>query len=480
VTPARPKTTFGIAVLWLCAGAAAMSLLAACGSARAQPPAAAAYQVYALRHKSAADVEKVLSEMLAGMGDSTHIVADVKANQILLRGPEKAQQAARQLIQSMDRPPAGPAAEAKPLVKSYRCAEGRQAEVLARLRSAYAQRSDVRAAIDPQTGALLVLGPPAVHAEILPWIPAPAELSVPRQLNPAPDAGPSEQFLVLTNTRVGDVEITLQELFRERLIPLFERRLGYVEYRYAGARGQHVDLGFDRQRNGVTILGSGPAAAQWLRLIRSLDVPPQSEDQATEVVPLYYANPLKVQEAVEAYRRGAGGTEPRSGGPRGRRLSPQGNPQGRVFDHGLVEQVSYLFQARGEGAGGQPAADGAAPPNAGPPKAGPPAPGEKPPAAPEEDRLRRLREMGLDVEIETLPDLDAIIIRGRKRDVEEIKRIIQEIERLSAETEPVIEVYFLRQVQGEALSTIIRQVQADVLAGRQGPSSRWASPMPCC
>ena len=56
----------------------------------------------------------------------------------------------------------------------------------------------------------------------------------------------------------------------------------------------------------------------------------------------------------------------------------------------------------------------------------------------------------MDVNVETLPDLDIVILRGRDRDVEELARIIEELERLSAEAEPEIEVYPLRHVRGTA------------------------------
>jgi type II secretion system protein D len=457
----------------------------ACGVAGAgEPPggATAEYQVYSLRHKSAADVEKLLTDMLAGMGSAVHVVADVKANQILVRGAENVQQSARQLIESIDAPPAGLAAEAKPTVKSYLCAEGRQSEVLSWLRSAYAQRSDVRAAIDPQTGALVVLAPPAVQAEIAPRIPAPD--AVRRDFPPTAETGSSGQFVALIHVRAGDVETTLRELFRERLIPVAGPRPGDAQYQFAGPRGGRVALGFDRQRNGVSIHGSGPAAMQWVRLIQNLDVPPQTEDHSTQVVPLYHASPLKVQEAVEAYRNGSRGAEPRDG-PRDTRPTPRPDQQGAGFERSGVEPVSYLSGRPLDGAGEARVADMAssapaiaapAPVSLPPAPAGlPPAPGAPPPAveprpaAPaEQGALRRIREMGLDVEIETLPELDAIIIRGRKRDVDEVKRIIQEIERLSTETEPAIDVYPLRYVEGQALAELIRQVQADVLTSRQG------------
>ena len=80
-------------------------LLAACPAVRAESESAE-YQVYPLKYKAAAEVEKILGDMLANSGPAVHLVADAKANQILLRGPEKAQQIARahRLDRSTSRP----------------------------------------------------------------------------------------------------------------------------------------------------------------------------------------------------------------------------------------------------------------------------------------------------------------------------------------------------------------------------------------
>ena len=81
---------------------------------------------------------------------------------------------------------------------------------------------------------------------------------------------------------------------------------------------------------------------------------------------------------------------------------------------------------------------------------------------------RALREVGGDVEVEILPDLDVIILRGRQRDVDEMSRIIAEIERLSAETVPQIEILPLEHVKDTTMVRIITQVSPDLIGGRQG------------
>lgn len=410
--------------------------------------------------------------MLAEAGSEIHLVVDARNNQLLLRGPDKAQQIAQEVIQTMDRPSGAPPAVSS-VLKSYPCPEPWQAEALARLRSAYPQREDVRIAADALGGQLFVLAPPEVHQEIPRHLPVRPEAPAgpARLLGTRSESQSVEQFVPLAFTRVEQVETAVRELLSGRLIPLAGRRLDGREYRFVDGRARRVDLAFDRRQNGVTVFGPGPLASQFVRLVRSLDRPARSDGTAVRVVSVRHADPAKVREAVEAYRSGFGdgATRPAHLDPESwdrqppgpsRGYCPGNDDQSSRFPHAGIELVSYLFQQRDGGAAGGPGAPGA-------PPTGQPGPEEAKPLTPEQ-REERLRELGLDVEIETLPDLDVIILRGRDRDVEEIRKIIEQIERLSLEAEPVIEVYYLRHVSGDALMTIVRQVTQELLAGRQG------------
>ena len=73
-----------------------------------------------------------------------------------------------------------------------------------------------------------------------------------------------------------------------------------------------------------------------------------------------------------------------------------------------------------------------------------------------------------DLDVQTLSDLDVIILRGRSQDVEQLTKIIRELEKLSEETKPVIHIYYLKHTQGESITQIVEQVQVDLVGGRQG------------
>ncbi len=75
------------------------------------------------------------------------------------------------------------------------------------------------------------------------------------------------------------------------------------------------------------------------------------------------------------------------------------------------------------------------------------------------------------VQIEYVEGLDAIIIRGRKADVDRVMRIIDDIERLSLDTEPAIELIPLEHVNSQSMAQLVTQLNAEALAVRLGTVS---------
>lgn len=129
-----------------------------------------------------------------------------------------------------------------------------------------------------------------------------------------------------------------------------------------------------------------------------------------------------------------------------------------------------MFQPRGEEPAEQAAERAEGSQNAAAPNNAPPQRGLAPSVAgageaePEEED----RALEGPVEIEQLPGLDAIIIRGSNRDVERVMRIIEDIERLSAEAEPAVEIYYLKHVDSETMAGVIGPMYSSHFAPHQG------------
>lgn len=481
-----------------------VALLAGMGPAKAASPGQEPYQTYVLRYKEAAEVERVLTEMLTGAGVSANVFVDSRNNQLLIRGPETAQQIARELIATLDRPPS-----ARPVVRVYPVESGAAAAVAERVRRHLASRSaDVAVSADPESGQLIVLAPADVHQEVANLVAGKGTAGPERSGQAGATNEPlrppvrqmsltvTEEFVPTSHLGIRRAEEQLRQIYGSRLTLQASDRPGEKPaYRFVDGRGRRVELLADHSRNGFLIVGNVSLVGQFSRLLRALDGAGQTEGASIRVVPVRHASPSKVREAVEAWRASISDSATDPGAPaRPPAPGPANDDQSALDAPGGVRLAGYLFQSAGEAAGGvagggppagptpgagsQPTGPAAAKPG---PAAGEtlpgegPAPGEavRPPAKPltaeeEEELRRRLRQLGADVQVEILPDLDAIILRGRDRDIKELQRIIEEIERLSAETEPAIDIYVLRHASGEAVSAILRQVNEDYLGGRQG------------
>lgn len=418
-----------VAVLW-----------AAASLASGQSGGPGEYRTYTLRHKSAAEVERLLTEMLGDMGPATHVINDAPRNQLLIRGPDRAHEVARQLVESLDHPPPQGPAE-KPLLRTYPCDPLQLPAIAENVRTRYGNQPGVRIAADPSSSQLLVLAPAGIQAILA------RELAVPTApiaaaapgapIAPMPPVTQAvERFVPASYVPIGQVELKLRELLAPNLTASAPPQPATADYRWNNDQGLSLDLRIDRQQNGVHVRGPAPLVEQLVRLVKAVDGPPQATGTATRILPLRRAAPVKVQEALDAYE---GKGLPAS--------QPQPGDSSRYYVPGSVQLAAALQQ---------------------PQAAGQPPPAAAIPATEEEQRAQETRGIGRGVQIETLPDLDVMILRGRDRDVEEIAEIIAELERLSAEFTPMIDVHMLRYVDCEALANLIEDVEEALTDARQG------------
>lgn len=63
-----------------------------------------------------------------------------------------------------------------------------------------------------------------------------------------------------------------------------------------------------------------------------------------------------------------------------------------------------------------------------------------------------------EVNVEAIPDLGVIILKGNQKDVEQVERVIKELERLSEVTAPKVEMVHLANVNSEALAELLAKV----------------------
>lgn len=429
--------------------------------------APAGYQAYSLRHAQATEIEPVLRKLLPDVGEANHVLVDSAGNQILLRGTDEGHRIARQLIDKLDQPTAAPAGQAA-VLKTYRHDDPDLAGAARRLQAALAD-SGARVTADQRTAQLIVVAPPEAQARV-PQLLAESSLAPPLDspIQPAsPETRwvePSLRFVQLSHTRTEQLQSMLQKMFRQRITARSQTSDDLPGFAIRMAGGEPVELGFNAPHNQVAVRGPADAVDHVIRLLEVLDSPPQSGGRIVRVMPLGNAEWSKVRKATEAFRgQESSGSDGKSSTESPDASGAQAQPGKLGVQHASgvqdtantgVEFANLFLQ---------------------PPTAPPPPGADSALDTPEDQAAReRLNQLGTDVQVETLPDLDVIILSGNERDVNELVRIIQEIERISAETEPNVEVVPLEHAPSDAVATLIEGLSEPLLAGRQGRATATA------
>ena len=316
--------------------------------------------------------------------------------------------------------------------------------VVGLFRQRYAAENGVRISADPETSQVLVLAPPAVQKDAANLLNAIVGQSAAQTQAPEPPGGAGNQPArpkALTNhvyqlhkITCHELEAELQQLWGDKIPVTARLDSQWVTITLPHASGEQTVLRVDRHRGRVTAEGPAHLAGAWIRFIRTLDDAKSRPGEKTRLIPVRHVNSAKARLALVAL---------------------EGNAQPDA--QGL--------------AAAQPDAQGLA--------AGSTRPGDKPPApgtVPADAGRQPAGDSQPDtgggfigpVKTEFLEALDVIVVRGHERDVERVIQIINEIERLSDETEPIVKVWPLKHVNSQAISEILIQLYERVLSSRQG------------
>ncbi|HEV3342722.1 MAG TPA: secretin N-terminal domain-containing protein, partial [Pirellulales bacterium] len=446
-------------------------------------PSSTAFVAIELAQTSAAEVAPLVEQALSLQGMRAEVVVDRKRNQLLVRGSNGVHQRVRELVKTFDRiAPGGRRAEGNrpapdnrgallptrspTAVAPRRAVGGGQGVVRANtlgtggenVRASFTDTSKPRSSPRPLNKADAAApagkrGQPATRPKTAAQ-PAPPEKDFPwpykevQRLVARPAETSSETVVEtmavpIKHVPAGEIPERLKRLLGNRLSPLVTTTEGITSYivQLPGPTPLEIHIQQDAvQQDAAQVIIRGPAEAarHTARLIQAIDDEPVAADRRTRVVPLHGASSPYVRQALNAVAA--------SNGDR-----TQHGPSTRL--------VARLFQPRRP----NPTADQQADDQ-----------DETQPAQPQGDEAMTEEDdddhgaLSGDVEIEQIPDLGAIIVRGSQRDVERVMKIIEEIERLSVEAEPVIELYPLRHISSEAMSDVVRPLYDDELAPRQG------------
>ncbi len=332
------------------------------------------------------------------------------------------------------------------ILQAYTVPAASLADTVAKLQVQYAGNANVRVAPDARTSQVLVFAPTDIHGQIskllavVPVAPSVAP-AVTSPLQSAAASAPANVIASRTFTlRQADwreFEAALREASGRQ--PSSTQRNGEVAVYNIDVRGGAVTVAIDRVAGAVTLEGPSKLLEPWQKLMESLDNKQANADRSTRIVTLRKTGAGPMNKLVAAVQNGDA-LAVRTG--QAAIAAGASDAKAPAMDRGApsVEKTLALLQAAGENAGG----------------AGPVA------VAEEEGAM-----IG-PVQIEYLEAYDVLIIRGHKQDVERVQKLIAEIESISAQTKPIIEIYPLRNINNEQAATLVTRMYEQILSTRQG------------
>ncbi|MEZ6046153.1 MAG: secretin N-terminal domain-containing protein [Planctomycetaceae bacterium] len=427
-------------------------------------------QVYQLKFQSASYVKNLINSLLKDQAAQIEINVIEDQKLLLVRGPQEVHELVAQLVESVDKESKVPATQ-QPLdlqpqpdaflqqsLQTFRCRPDSLLRAKQLAQQVLKAEPGIKVTIEPETSLLLVLtskeGTELLQQELskahllaeaskLVNVPGAARDRAPQM------ARKVEDLYFPRYHSIERLEQTAQRLLRQRLAK--DPQGGAGKYQVQSRTGSTLNLYFDASQNRLVMSGEESLVDQFSDLIISLDSPSDLGEEKVSVLPVLNSKPDTVRKAIKAYMSGYRATPGKPGAAPADAKDPQsrlGKPGNEIqqinFQDNGVNPNNVTFQIEGDPNALEMDLD-------------------------DEARLRaRLGELSNNVQIQTLDDLDLIILRGRDEDVAEISRIIEQIEQLSVDAEPEIELIPLKHVSGQALQNLTAQITQQLVGGRQG------------
>ena len=335
------------------------------------------------------------------------------------------------------------------VLRAYQCTPAQGSVLNATLNEQFGTLANVRIVHDRRASQLLVMAPEVIQHKVAAQMQAAASVG---QATPSPIAmQPARPATIPSPANTERREYQLRHVTAGHLASILAGTLGPrwsqlpqaagtpATYQLAVGGQPRFRIHLDHGRNRLLLEGpAGRAYESCVRLIETLDAPRSTEKSSRCLVSLQRLTTNDLTETVNAIHVSNGPTAPRQStiGPENVLLAQAQTPAIVNEPPSEDEEVTATIplpgakDGTGEGAG----------------LIGP-------------------------VQIEMLQDLNMIVIKGHKRDVQQVLELIQEIEDMSVETEPAVTVHHLVHVNCEALATLVSELYSEVFSPRQGEVS---------
>lgn len=253
--------------------------------------------------------------------------------------------------------------------------------------------------------------------------------TAPRHQTAAESAPLPDDGYRLTHVSWKELEQELARLWPEQLIRSVARDGQRATFHAMQGEQPVPVFQIDRRANRVQYLAAEAQGQVWHRVIELLDQSRLPNGRQTDLIPLQHADPQQVRQAVAA-------------------LQPSFETEPGAAAVALLQPGQQSL----------------------PPVTADPDGEDADEFDDEYDATELPNESGLigPVEIEFVPGLDVIVLRGHRRDVERVQRIIADIERLSVETQPALEIHELEHVGSQIMADLVSAIYDEILSPRQG------------
>jgi general secretion pathway protein D len=309
------------------------------------------------------------------------------------------------------------------------------ANAVAELAVQFGNDGRVRITTEPNSGRLMVLAPESTLSQI------DATVENWRRQVPNVVRDPSTGR-VMTNT-VQSRQYKLQRVTWRELEDAIMRIAGsrmsistsnngeIAQLQMLTQEGTREILQIDRRNDEVRLQGTPQEVLSWTQVVTAIDLATLDPQRPTQIVPITPATPERIEKAISLVRLAS------------------------------FQQPPQEDEATGSAQIGNPQDDNS--------------PGM---AVGSPDSLSSGTGLIGDVDISFVPEMGLVIVKGGKRDVQRVLEVIEQIKKQSAETQPEIELYPLKHVNGVAIEPVLKDLNDKVFSPRQGQISLYALGQP--
>lgn len=303
--------------------------------------------------------------------------------------------------------------------------------VAAKLQMQFGADKRVRITNEPGNGRLMVLAPDSTQRMIAQEVEAVRKqvgsLVTDSRGKVVPSTIQQNQYK-LQRTTWRELEDAIGRLAGPKLTVTAMNNGELAQLKLIGKDAAQEIMMVDRRNDLVRLQGTPQNVMAWTQVVSAIDMGQADPNRPTQIIPISPASPERIERAIK-----------------------------------LVRYATYQQPAQRPGQVQEDEATGVV---------RVPQAGENAPTTllQTPDGLASSGLIG-DVEISFVPEVGLVIIKGSKKDVQRVHEVIEQIKKQSVETAPDIQLKTLRHVNSQALETIVRAINTEVYAPRQGSVS---------